>query len=181
MEEKRYDEAITGFSYVLKLEPHNDTALKGRKDALNDIVNDAKSDFAAGKTDALMEKLALLKKIDPRNKEAQNIRDNIEKSRKQSIDKVYEQGLAFYNAGDYQKAIDVWEKVEKNDLEYKDLKELMINATITEGITDYRQGNLEIAVSLWQKTIALDPENTEAKTYLERAKARLNLRDNTTK
>jgi tetratricopeptide (TPR) repeat protein len=115
-------------------------------------------------------------------------------------DEAYNQGIRFFLDGQYDRALQVWnrllasspdrsnlreyiEKAEKMKLQEEiaslKLKQMQQNdkgdRLIRQGYTLYRLGQTDKAITLWERALAIDPSSSEAASALKEARAKREL------
>jgi len=116
----------------------------------------------------------------------------VEEQNKEKIKRYFEKGLDLYTTGKYEKAIEEWnkviqssplqnqvytyikkaeEKVRKKEEQTKTMKILQkqrILELYNEAVIAHTKGKFEEAIKLWNEILKLDPDNKEAKEYLNK-------------
>ena len=116
----------------------------------------------------------------------------VEEKNKQMIKESFEKGLKYYSAQQYQKAIEEWdkvikssplqrqvynyiksaqEKIQKKEEQKKTaeiLKRDRIKDLYNKAVLEYTKGNFNESLNLWHELLKIDPENKEAKEYIDK-------------
>ena len=117
---------------------------------------------------------------------------SVESGNKEIIQKNFESGLDYYAASRFDRAIEEWDKVIKasplQSQVYKYIQsaqaklkkieqavtlkkaagEKKLSALYNEAVMLYTKGDFEKSISAWKEYLKLDPENQEAKNYIEK-------------
>ncbi len=118
----------------------------------------------------------------------------VEEKNKQEIKTHFDSGISYYASGSYEKAVEEWDKVidaspmqrqvynfiktaEEKVRKKEEVKQTAeqekaqkINMLYNKAVLLYTQGNFEESINTWKELLTLDPENKEAKEYLEKIK-----------
>ena len=74
-------------------------------------------------------------------------------------------------AGD--EAVGYWEIVWAADPDFEQVRENLTQEYLARGMEDYAGGALHRAVASWEEALRVDPDDTRARGYLERARQQL--------
>ena len=162
MREALYIDALVSLKNVLDIDPGNEIATTKLKRAQELIRTLGESNYSA------------------------------EAGNKEAIKQHFEAGLDSYTSGNYAKAIDEWDKViEASPLQRQvynyiksaqekikkveqavSLKKVNEDKKLTslynEAVMLYTKGDFEKSIGLWKEYLKLDPDNAEAKGYIEK-------------
>ncbi len=208
--DERYDDAIKSFQDVLQYDKKNEAALRGiksaqqkkeeqvaRRRALEKPALEAARQAmdhedwaeAVDKLDAILARqpdhpqaLALREKIRAR------MNKQYEKSKRESSDWYYAQGVLAYLDKDWMKAVDSWDQVisfnpdqvgliakierAKDGLQAQE-REDKARLYLSVAFESLKKGNYTEAIANWQSLLALDPDNAQAKEGVAQAQAAL--------
>lgn len=105
----------------------------------------------------------------------------------ENIDKLFNQGMAYYEKFDFDKAVEKWLEVKKIMPNYKDIDVWLKDAQdlkkggkmsreaekyFREGLKHYNNCDYLKAIAAWEKGLAKDPKNKKIDQYIERAKVK---------
>ena len=82
----------------------------------------------------------------------------------------YNKAMKYFNAGNFDKAIEVFLEVWRLDPDFHDVAALLSKAYLLLGMTAYSDGDYTEAIRLWEKVLAIDPGNSKARRYLTRVR-----------
>lgn len=198
--DERFDDAARAFKNVLQYEPSNQAAQRGLKNVLQrreqqialrraqerpalDAANKAikRGDWPAA-ADHLKEILTRQQDhpeaLALRGKITAKMAKQVEKSKPQSSDWYYSQGVLAYVSGDWLKAVDSWDQVvafnpdqvglissiekAKGNLKVREQEE-KIRFLNTVAFESLKKGDYAEAVKHWRELLVLDPGNIQAK------------------
>lgn len=115
-----------------------------------------------------------------------------EEKNREKIKTHFENGLKYYTAQNYEAAIKEWdivikssplqrqvynyiksaeEKIKKKEEQKKNveiLKKQKINELYNKAVLEYTKGNFNDSLNLWHELLKIDPENKEAKEYIDK-------------
>ncbi|MBU8920779.1 MAG: PorV/PorQ family protein [Bacteroidales bacterium] len=91
----------------------------------------------------------------------------------------YEKGVASFTGGQYEKAIDSWEKVWKVWKGFEKVEEYLVKAYQFRGMDLYTDHSYEEALEVWQKILVIDPGNEKAARYIRRTREEMGLLERT--
>ncbi len=141
-------------------------------------------------------------KLDPQHKAAAQALKEIQIDRREKFSKsgtpdsasqkIFQQGVSHYIEGNFQSAIEEWQKISTERVKFPELREYMAKAranllevklSVQSGpikgdkqqietlarnaYTYYTLGNMKEAIAAWEKVATLDPSNEEAKWALK--------------
>jgi tetratricopeptide (TPR) repeat protein len=116
----------------------------------------------------------------------------VQEGNKEVIKEHFEKGLASYTSGNYEKAVDEWDKVIKaspmqrmvyNYIQQaqqkikakvdavtaqKTEKDKKLGDLYNNAVLLYTKGDFEKSIGLWREYLKLDPDNQEARGYMEK-------------
>ncbi|MDD5066012.1 MAG: tetratricopeptide repeat protein [bacterium] len=203
--EKKYAEAIEKINIIQGYNKNDKNAeilkkqalLEGQKMAsqwFNDALDYYKNRDIKKAYDRFSSVVQTTKPEDSTHMEAQKMVEKLEKEIDTSVQQSYSSGLAYYEQGDYKKAIDEFNKIVNLKGSYKDTNLLLTKARkiyekkvaketelsqqkvqefLFNGIKLYRDGKLKEAVSEWEKVLRVYPDHQKALKYISRAKYKL--------
>lgn len=187
--------AISGFSDVLKLEPENNAAKNGLKQAL--AIRAKKVDNMIAKADLLFEEgkyaevIDLGKKIiilDKGSRKAQNLLQSATLAVDSKVTPYLEKGKSLFDSGNMSAAIVLFQKalradpgnlvakrylskVDSNQREEAVSKAIKKN--YLDGLSAYTKGKYEVAMEEWTKVLELDPDHEKATLNLDKVRRKL--------
>jgi tetratricopeptide (TPR) repeat protein len=80
----------------------------------------------------------------------------------------FDEGLRRFSAGDFQAAIDIWQRVWNERRDFESVSEYLVKAYLFEGIQLYSAGEYAAAIDRCRRILEIDPKNAKARRYLER-------------
>jgi len=211
-----FDSAKATIEKALVWDPGN-SQFKNKLDEVNNLIKEQNVKSLSEEAESLindklyidaMVKLKSLLDLDPNNTAAKDKYDYaetvvkklgeenlaVEEKNRQEIKTHFDNGISYYAEGNYDKAVEEWNKVidaspmqkqvynfiktveqkVKKKEEIKQTAEMeknqKINTLYNKAVLLYTQGNFEESINTWKELLAIDPENKEAKEYLEKIK-----------
>ncbi len=92
---------------------------------------------------------------------------------RREIEALYRQGLTAAEAGQRDDALRYWELVWSRRPGYRQVDNYLKREYLMRGMEIFASGRLEEAATLWEKALAVDPDDTRARGYLDRAREQL--------
>ncbi len=89
------------------------------------------------------------------------------------VERDYKDGQDSFSAGNLTDAVSHWEAVERLAPDYQSVRAYLVKAYRLAGVELYGRNMLPEAVEVWNKAAALDPANTEIRSYIERTQTEL--------
>jgi tetratricopeptide (TPR) repeat protein len=86
---------------------------------------------------------------------------------------LYESGLARFEAGDAEGAMRDWQRALESFPGHRESRERLCAEHLTRGLAAFSRGALEEAILSWETAVRLDPEDSRATGYLQRAREQL--------
>ncbi len=117
-------------------------------------------------------------KESPNNKEAEKLKDNISKRRKEIVSSLIKSAVTLAQKGNYSAALNKLYKAKKYGImleeintkinQYKKSNKTNIDVTLNKGITAYNQKNYKSASIYFNTVLKIEPNNSKAKEYLNK-------------
>lgn len=184
-----YDKSAIVFNTILSFDPLNKEAkeyleekipAKQKEQKSNQLYTNALQVFISGDYQKSLGIFNELLVIDPVHKKARDYVDNKipEILKQQKVNCLYREGLQYLNAGDYQKAVNVFKDVlavdpQNNEAkEYAEvkipdlLKQEEIQSLYNQAFEAYRSCDYERSSGFFKEILALDPSDEKANLYL---------------
>ena len=89
------------------------------------------------------------------------------------LERYYLTACEYFDEGRLTEAIELFERVEKTEPDYRDTRVKLVSASKFLGIELYGQGQLTEAIKVWNRAAALSPGDQEIIEYITRAEAEL--------
>ncbi|MBE9535777.1 MAG: tetratricopeptide repeat protein [Proteobacteria bacterium] len=191
----KLNNAIAGFSDVLKLEPGNSAAKSGLKKAksqrlkkLSNMIAEADLFFEEAR---YAEVIGLGKKIialDKRNTKAQNLLHRASTAVDSKVTPYLKKGKSSFDSGNMDEAIVLFQKALKADpgnqlakrylskVDYKKKQATIAKAikkNYLNGLDAYTKGRYKLAMDEWVKVLELEPAHEKAKLNIGKAKRKI--------
>ncbi|MBZ0268853.1 hypothetical protein K8I85_11905 [bacterium] len=84
--------------------------------------------------------------------------------------RIYAEGLTAQKSGQYDVALDNWERVWTEAPEYRDVADLLLKEYLVRGLEQFAAGSLDHAIASWEKAQRIRPENPRVQAYLSKAR-----------
>ncbi len=84
------------------------------------------------------------------------------------LGRQYDEGLAAFTGGNFERAIRHWHGVWLADPNFRDVGSYLIKAYLFEGVELYGRGQYDPALERCRRVLDIDPENEKARRYLRR-------------
>ena len=85
----------------------------------------------------------------------------------------YKEARRLFEDGNLEKAIELWERIEKIAPNYQSVRQYLVKAYRFVGIELYGQNRLEESIEVWNKALDLDPFNQELIDYIKRTESEI--------
>ena len=100
-------------------------------------------------------------------------RRNLSDVEKREMADLYQRGLTAIQARRHDEAIRYWELVWAMDETYLQVAEYLNREYVTRGMERFATGRLREAVTDWEAALRVEPDDTRAQGYLQRAREQL--------
>lgn len=94
---------------------------------------------------------------------------NLTSAQRNELAALYRSGMAAADAGRHNDAIRYWELVWSIDPQYQQVSDNLKREYLARGMEAFATGSLDRAVNDWEQAVRIDPEDTRARGYLQRA------------
>jgi tetratricopeptide (TPR) repeat protein len=85
------------------------------------------------------------------------------------LDGLYRQAMQRVDQNKTAEAIRFWELIWSRSNSYRDVSDLLCQEYLTRGMEAFAAGDLPLAVAEWEKALRVNPQDTRAQGYLQRA------------
>ena len=87
-----------------------------------------------------------------------------------ALESTYSEGLQNFEKGDFDVAVRRFQEIWVAAPDFHSVTELLTKAYLFMGMKKYSEENYEEAIVIWEKALTVDPDNSKAKRYLQKAK-----------
>ena len=84
------------------------------------------------------------------------------------IDSLYQNGLIFIEAGNFEKAVPQFLEVEKLQPDYKQVRSNLVKAYKFTGMLMYQNYEYEKAIENWEQALKIDPDESQIRKFIDR-------------
>ena len=88
----------------------------------------------------------------------------------QEIRRIYDEGVTAQKSGQYDVALDNWERVWAEAPDFRDVADLLLKEYLVRGLEQFASGSLDLAIDSWEKAQRIRPENPRVQAYLAKAR-----------
>ncbi len=198
---KKYAEAMEKFNLVLELNKNDKKAsnyikqllIEGKKQA-SKWFNQGLNYYKKGDLKRAYIRFLSVVEIEPNHQEARKMLNKVKAEIDKKCASLYKSAISYYERGSYKNAIREFEKILRLKNNYRDTRLLLTKARkryiaitakerqvieekiqqyLYAGIKLYRNGKLNEAIQEWKKVLKIDPDNSKATKYINRAKYKL--------
>jgi tetratricopeptide (TPR) repeat protein len=188
---QQYLNAYKLYQQVLDLDPNRDEARLRKQSLQATIDNFAEEKMKAGERAFLRgdyeranrEFQAVLTMM-PNHQGAKSYRQRIEENKRGRVEEHMRNAMALFDAQEWRRAAVAFERVleidDNNKLARRKrneaLSKLGLNGLLAQGEDYYNRGQFANAMEMFDRVLAQDPDNAQAKKYLDQAQRQLNYR-----
>jgi len=187
---QQFNRAYRAYREVLDLEPANETAragmnlLQSRIDSeVNEKLQTAKRAFDRGDYNQASDLSRQILELAPRHEEAGNLLQRINGINSRRADEYVRQGLIYFEAKDWNKAVDEFDKALGIDLRNRvaeqkrqeALSQSNIQQLFEQAQTQYNRSQYLKAIEFYRTILERDPRNAVARAKLEECQRQINL------
>ncbi|MDQ7064853.1 MAG: tetratricopeptide repeat protein [candidate division KSB1 bacterium] len=187
--QKDYVAAYSLYEKVLEIDPFHQEAQKALrklkpvlKRYVDGYIREGKTAFRKGSLEQARRAFRNALRIDPSRREARRYLARIEKEGKERIEAKYREGMRYFEARDWARAIDAFEAVLTMDSQHraarKMLREAYSQSSFEEHLQQaeqkYRAGQYLEAMELFTQLLERDSSNTYIQSRLEDCQRELN-------
>jgi tetratricopeptide (TPR) repeat protein len=188
---QQYLNAYKLYQQVLDMDPNHDDA-RNRKQSLQATIDNFAEEkmkageraFLRGDYDRAGREFQAVLAMMPNHQGAKSYRQRIEENKRSRIEEHMRNAMALFESQEWRRAAVAFERVLEIDPNNKlasrkrneALSKLGLSGLLAQGEEYYNRGQFASAMEMFDRVLAQDPDNAQAKKYLDQAQRQLNYR-----